>query len=189
MVPTLSPQDRILHIPFWLWLCAQAARGPTINDATLSLVGHVVTVHTGSETVVCKRVQKVVTSIDAVERVHHDRFRSLDAERVAVVRAATSAGATSADAMEESAPVYERVAVEDYVEDPRPFRRTDWDWCREKADSQRYAWTLAPPADRWLWVEGDNGDSSFDSRDVGFLPLACVKDVVVGRLWPSPRSL
>lgn len=176
MMPTLMPQDRLLHVPYWLW----ASWGEASQ-----LQGRVVTIHAGGSNVVCKRVQRVTASAADVDDVHAQRFQSIEDLPYSAVASEydeePSASSTSQDDIDD------RIAREHYV-DPRPFRRTDWDVCRDEVPTSRWLDSPARP-ERWVWVEGDNAEDSFDSRSVGFVPLACVRDVVLGRMWPSPRAL
>jgi signal peptidase I len=36
----------------------------------------------------------------------------------------------------------------------------------------------------WLWLEGDNSNNSFDSREAGAVPIECVKGPILGVVWP-----
>jgi hypothetical protein len=173
MMPTLTPQDRLLHVPYWLWRRAHSAI-LWQEDSSTELNGRVVTMLAGNANVVCKRVKRVATSAAEVEALHNERFQSLESLPYSAV--AHDEDPDSPPQAEEE----DRMSREQYV-DPRPFRRTDWDNCRED-DS-------LPLPQEWVWVEGDNAEDSFDSRSVGFVPVHCIRDVVVGRLWPSPRSL
>ena len=55
----------------------------------------------------------------------------------------------------------------------------DWRWCVEQY----------PRPAAWLWLEGDNGRNSCDSRQCGAVPLECVRGVVLGRFWPTLARL
>lgn len=180
MMPTLSPQDRLLHVPYSLWCRTQQIRHWGTGDISTPhhLEGRVVTILVGEQNVVCKRVHRIVTNTTEVDDVHQQLFQSNDTLPYYAVAHEYDEDPDASSISQ--AELDDRIAKEHYT-DQRPFRRTDWDACRKGDGSS--------PAKGWVWVEGDNAADSFDSRSVGFVPVDCIRDVVLGRLWPSPRSL
>ncbi|CUI15260.1 mitochondrial inner membrane signal peptidase, putative [Bodo saltans] len=179
MMPTLSPQDRLLHVPYSLWCRAQQIRHWGTGDVSPRSPQRAGCNDPCRQNVVCKRVHRIVTSTTEVDDVHQQLFQSNDTlPYYAVAHEYDEEPDVNSISQAE---LDDRIAKEHYT-DQRPFRRTDWDACR-KDDG------ISGPSKGWVWVEGDNAADSFDSRSVGFVPVDCIRDVVLGRLWPDPRSL
>ncbi|CCW59914.1 unnamed protein product [Phytomonas sp. EM1] len=61
----------------------------------------------------------------------------------------------------------------------KTFRSREWDSCIDRVSNPL----------QWIWVEGDNKDTSMDSRACGAVPVECLRGRGIGVIWPHLKLL
>ncbi|CCW67113.1 unnamed protein product [Phytomonas sp. Hart1] len=61
----------------------------------------------------------------------------------------------------------------------KTLRSHKWDSCIDRVSNPS----------QWIWVEGDNKETSMDSRSCGSIPVECLRGRVIGVVWPHFRLL
>lgn len=174
MEPTLSPGDRILHAPSWLL------------PQSMWRIGSVVVAQVSRDIKVCKRIKHMGTTAQHVEQLAEVHWACREDQQPCA-----SLSSSIADESEQVCSTYSLEKPENGVESGRALslnrnafleedgdgtpvefklRNGEWDMCRDKfGESSRL----------WVWLEGDNASSSFDSRSTGAVPVECISQLVI----------
>eukprot|EP00758_Cryptobia_borreli_P015679 Tbor_TRINITY_DN6044_c0_g5::TRINITY_DN6044_c0_g5_i1::g.11366::m.11366 len=213
MYPTLKPDERIIHVPLWLWgachrwspyylLGVPGARDGGLRE------GDIVIVRVKPSVNVCKRVTRVTAACGRVEAELWEREVFLGAYEASCIPGEEYAWCDELEGEYTDMVTSDTVCEQDMGEyvshgdeegkGTDVIRHEDSNErgvCVssnvEQADHRRRRNTdwdscrNSPVTDgQWLWLSGDNISVSFDSRHSGAVPVECLQGVVVGRIWP-----